>query len=208
MPWYWKISTLHGTWDLIVKPCIRGPILLKNVTRNYRGSLHSWWLLANKWNQEKQANINSHQKTEGMGGPWPKKFSKSKAREEGTEINFVKLFEFLTSTLQIKFKPQRPFYIMSWALTLSFWMFLTNIIHDPLIFTALYWIPYENSGIFKLSYCRGKGQLQTGWASQNQTTRALKMSWGPDTPILYSMTYTSGDILQEEGKMWEAIGIS
>lgn len=44
----------------------------QKVTRNYRGSLHSWWLLANKPNQEKWANIDSHQKTEGVSAFWPK----------------------------------------------------------------------------------------------------------------------------------------
>lgn len=44
----------------------------QKVARNYRGSLHSWWLLANKPNQEKQANINSHRKTEDVSAFWPK----------------------------------------------------------------------------------------------------------------------------------------
>ena len=95
----WNLRPYHETLHL------RPYCLKKNVTRNYRGSLHSWWLLANKSNQEKQANINSHQKTRGCECLLAKRDSGNpKQGIWETEINFVKLLRFLTSTLWRKFK--------------------------------------------------------------------------------------------------------
>lgn len=105
------LKIFHFMWNL--RPYsetlhLRPYSFLKNVTRNYRGSLHSWWLLANRPNREKQAKINSHQKTRVWVPCGQKKFHKSKARDLGAEINFVKLLGFLTSTLWMKCKQQRP----------------------------------------------------------------------------------------------------